>query len=137
MAEPTAIREPEQKRYSEEDLCRLADQLAAAEGNKSITQKELKAALIYFKKAITKIFSSSDLATLELSGLMILKEGIRSGGVATPPPTESNPNPEPVEYDDYHVVTIATLGAFKDAINGKTQATQQKKKTQKTTTNKS
>ena len=137
MAEQTAIMQPEQKRYSEDDLCRIADQLAAADGNEEITQKELKAALTYFKKAITKIFSSSDLATLELSGLMILKEGIRSGGVATPPPTASNPNPEPVEYDDYHVVTIATLGAFKDAINGKTQKTQQTNKTQKTTTKKS
>ncbi len=130
MAEQTAIKFPEQKRYSEEDLCRIADQLAADEGNEDITQKELKAALKYFKQAITEIFSGNDLATLELTGLMILKEGIRSGGVATPPPTESNPNPEPVEYDDYHVVTIATLGAFKDAINGKTQ---QKKKTTNTT----
>lgn len=131
MTEQTAIIEPEQKRYSEEDLCRVADQLAATDGNDEITQKELKAALKYFKKAITEIFSGKNLATLELSGLMILKEGIRSGGVATPPPTESNPDPEPVEYDDYHVVTIATLGAFKDAINGKTKATQQKKKTTK------
>ena len=100
MAEPTAIKFPEQNRYSEDDLCRLADQLASDDGNEDITQKELKAALKYFKQAITEIFSGSDLATLELSGLMILKEGIRSGGVATPPPTESNPNPEPVEYRD-------------------------------------